>query len=106
IQPFIEAGIKLNNDAIVRIPLGIGFNSQDNNFSEVQIVANPPPPPPPPEPPKTAPLDVILPLQPKPPSPVPAAVNLAATPMFQPILPQPIVKLEDAPQGGDGDYAW
>lgn len=53
IDPFIQAGISLRNDAILRIPLAAGQDSVLNNFSEVQVTTFviPPPPPPPPSPP-------------------------------------------------------
>lgn len=49
----LSAGINPNNDAILRIALGVGQQSQLNNFSEVRIELPPPPPPevPPTDPP-------------------------------------------------------
>jgi protocatechuate 3,4-dioxygenase beta subunit len=37
LAPFTLAGIDLRNDAILRVPLGIGQQSLQNNFSEVQV---------------------------------------------------------------------
>lgn len=49
----LSAGINPNNDAILRIALGVGQQSQLNNFSEVRVETPPPPPPenPPTDPP-------------------------------------------------------
>jgi hypothetical protein len=59
------------NDAIVRIPLGAGQHSEQNNFSEVRVARNfiIPPPPNPPMPPLTPPavLNFPNPIAPPPP---------------------------------------
>ena len=47
VQTFAAQGISFHNDAILQIPLGIGQQSQLNNFSEVQVVTYIVPPPPP-----------------------------------------------------------
>lgn len=47
---------QFGDNAIVRIALGFGQHSQENNFSEVLIEESPPPPPPPPPPPVPPPV--------------------------------------------------
>ncbi|MDX1948357.1 MAG: SdrD B-like domain-containing protein [Pirellulaceae bacterium] len=80
IQTFAAAGVSLNNDAILRIPLAAGQHSQVNNFSEVQVVRTTiPPPPPPPEVPPLPPPNPFLPEPPPPPLP-PRILNLLPTP--------------------------
>ena len=79
IDPFLQAGVSLGNDAILRVALGAGQHSVFNNFSEVQVTTFiipplPPkePPPPPPEPPLFLPPPPLLPPQiiiPPPPAP-------------------------------------
>lgn len=62
IDPFLQAGITLRNDAILRVPLSAGQQSVFNNFSEVELtrylipLPPPPPSPPPPTPPEPLPF--------------------------------------------------
>lgn len=92
VQTFALAGVSLNDDAILQIPLGVGQVSLHNNFSEVQVVKpiipyTPPKDPPPP--PKVVPP---LPL-------IPLPVNRPAPP---PPRPEPEVNT-----GGGGEaYTW
>ena len=53
IQTFAAAGVGFHNDAILSVALGVGQQSVQNNFSEVQVVSSivPPPPETPPPPP-------------------------------------------------------
>ena len=92
IQTFALAGVGLNNDAILQVPLGAGQQSLNNNFSEIEVQTRlivPPfeiptqPPLPPPEPF----LLVFPPLPLPPPPPLP----LAAPPVLF---------------GGGDDYTW
>lgn len=92
IQTFALAGVGLNNDAILQVPLGAGQQSLHNNFSEIEVQTRlivPPfempaqPPPMPPEP--------LLLVFPAPPPPV------------QPPLPPPTPAVLF---GGGDDYTW
>jgi protocatechuate 3,4-dioxygenase beta subunit len=92
IQTFALAGVGLNQDAILQVPLGAGQQSLNNNFSEVEVrtpLIVPPfdlptqPPPAPPEP--------LLLIFPAPPPPVP----------LPPPPPAPTVLF-----GGGDDYTW
>jgi len=91
LQPFAVAGVNINNDAILRIPLSYGAASADNNFSEIQINTNiipPPDPTPNPRPPRE-----IIPFV------------LGATPEAPQL--NNFVRLDDyAPYTGSGDYTW
>lgn len=71
IDPFIQQGIPLRNDAILQVSLLPGQHSIFNNFSEVQVATFviPPPPPQPPPPPPPEPLLFAPPL-PLPPPPL------------------------------------
>jgi protocatechuate 3,4-dioxygenase beta subunit len=64
IQRFAAAGVSLNNDAILQVPLGVGQTSDLNNFSEIQVQTMPIIVPPPearrPEPPPPAPFLPLL----------------------------------------------
>jgi serine-aspartate repeat-containing protein C/D/E len=90
LQTFTLAGVSLNFDAILRIPLAAGQNSLLNNFSEVVITPTiiPPPPkfitPPPPE--------EFIP----PPTPLPPPQLL--------FIPPP--PAEQIITGGDAEYTW
>jgi protocatechuate 3,4-dioxygenase beta subunit len=90
LQTFTLAGVSLNFDAILRIPLAAGQNSLLNNFSEVVITPTiiPPPPkfitPPPPE--------QFVP----PPTPLPPPQLL--------FIPPPVA--EQNITGGDAEYTW
>ncbi|MEZ6105798.1 MAG: hypothetical protein R3B96_06675 [Pirellulaceae bacterium] len=57
----LSAGINPNNDAILRIALGVGQHSQLNNFSEVRVELPPPPPEPPRETPPENPITELPP---------------------------------------------
>ena len=69
IDPFIQEGIPLRNDAILQVSLAAGQHSVLNNFSEVQVTTFfvPPPPSPPPLPPPPEPILFIPPPPPLPP---------------------------------------
>ncbi|MCE9526291.1 MAG: carboxypeptidase regulatory-like domain-containing protein, partial [Planctomycetales bacterium] len=74
IDPFIQEGIPLRNDAILQVSLAAGQHSAFNNFSEVQLTTFviPPPPPPLPPPPPMEPLPYVPPqLIPPPPVIIP-----------------------------------
>lgn len=68
IDPFIEEGVPLRNDAILQVSIAAGQQSVFNNFSEVQLTTFviPPPPPLPPTPPPPEP-QLFLPPVPVPP---------------------------------------
>lgn len=92
LAPFAIAGINLNHDAILRVPLAVGQQSVSNNFSEVQIeptliIIPEPPPEEPPLPPEDyyapPPLPITPPAPPAPPPPAPPA-----------------------PGGGKSNYTW
>lgn len=100
LQPFDVAGVSLNNDAILRIPVSYGGISELNNFSEVQLVTQPPAPPDPPLPPEFSPTPNLT-LQYSYSPFVYAALNNDVLPR-SPILNPP----EYAAQGVGGDYTW
>jgi serine-aspartate repeat-containing protein C/D/E len=91
VNPAFVSQLTVNplNDAIIRIPLPPGANSQFNNFSEVRVVFPPPEEEPPPE---------------TPPPPVPPAL-LPPPPRF---VPPPIIVIQppDPIIGGYEDYTW
>lgn len=73
-----------NNDAILRIAVGVGETSEQNNFSEVKL-RDKPPIIPPPNPPETPPLTPVLnPGTLPPPAPIPVA---GALPVSRTSLP-------------------
>jgi protocatechuate 3,4-dioxygenase beta subunit len=80
------------NDAIVRIPLGAGQHSEQNNFSEVRVARNfiIPPPPNPPLPPLTPPAVLNF------PNPI------APPPPLLPVIPNSV--FQDA--GGMPAFTW
>lgn len=63
------------NDAIVRIPLGVAAHSEENNFSEIVVVAAPEPPVFLPPPPVFSPPSPSVPAVYPPPLNVPAVIN-------------------------------
>jgi serine-aspartate repeat-containing protein C/D/E len=107
ISPLINAGVKLNYDAIVRIGLGYNAHSQENNFSEILVekAVEKPPVDPPKEDEKT-----IIPSQPLSldrPGLTPLAFSLGSQAPAIPIIIQPVTPPEEAPQGHDGGApAW
>lgn len=79
-QAMVRFFNEVGPNAIVRIQLGVGANSVENNFSEVRVRPLIPPPPQPPEPPRPpvvfgppnfVPNPLLLPLTPRPKSPDP-----------------------------------
>lgn len=92
VQTFALAGVSLNDDAILQIPLGVGQVSLHNNFSEVQVTKPIIPWTPPKDPPPPPKLVPPLPLPPQP-------INMPAPP---PPTPQPEIVT-----GGNGEaYTW
>jgi serine-aspartate repeat-containing protein C/D/E len=96
LQPFAVAGVNVGTDAILRIPLGYGEVSAHNDFSEVQVVAEP-------ETPILPPPEVVV--TPRPPHAV--SPFLYAMPGID--LPQTPGALRTdnyTPYTGGGDYTW
>jgi serine-aspartate repeat-containing protein C/D/E len=91
IQTFAAAGVSFHNDAILQVPLGVGQQSVQNNFSEVQVVSSiVPPPPETPAPPPPIHIPAILPVAPPQPPP-----QVFIAPAAQ---PEAI--------GGGGEFSW
>ncbi len=95
--------IPATSTAIVEIPLGIGVNSADNNFSVVvtqsQPPVIPPPPPIPPLPPNLPPVTL-------PSSPQPQFMPLASPVALLPPMPPPRFETFTVGGAGDEDYTW
>jgi hypothetical protein len=94
LQPFTMAGVNLSDDAILRIPLGYGEVSTNNNFSEVAVdtlptIIYPLAPTPTPRPPRE-----VLPF-------VYATAGIDAPPLNN------LLRVDSyVPYAGGGDYSW
>jgi serine-aspartate repeat-containing protein C/D/E len=94
-------------DAIVRISLGYGQFSQENNFSEIQVTKapEPPPEPPKPEPPRPEP-PFIPPYFPATPPPTPQFIETLAFSPPPPQIPLLVPQVQPIPEiitGGSGN---
>jgi protocatechuate 3,4-dioxygenase beta subunit len=96
-----QLAIPSTSTAIVEIPLGIGANSTNNNFSVVatQSPPNIPPPSPLPPPPPLPPIE-------NPPIPQVAVVPLASPITFVPQIPLPVFEHFAVGGASDTEYTW
>ena len=95
--------IPATSTAIVEIPLAIGTNSANNNFSVVVTQSEPPIPPPPPITPIPP---VLLPPFETPPVPQIAFVPLVSPITFVPPTPPPIFEHFTVGGAGDPEFTW
>ncbi|HEV2968343.1 MAG TPA: SdrD B-like domain-containing protein [Pirellulales bacterium] len=97
-----QLAIPASSTAIVQIPLAIGANSADNNFSVVVTQSEPPqpiPPPIPPIPPQFPPIE-------NPPAAQVAFVPLGSPITFVPPMPQPVFEHFAVGGASDTEYSW